>query len=506
MISSSRRSFTRKKSSSSFKTDSESPETSRRISRVEIDPEFLERFERALSRKKRKIEATKTVSRLYRGKTTSVRRGEYLNLVCRDSGSCLAFGRYMSEIIDYFDGFNTFDYVTHVEKIGNTSINGFVNVLTHSKNRYEAKTILKSAKDQDSDNLYYEYLVGKLFINRMNLFYPCFLETYGIYYYSKLNNLYESLSESRVCNGLSRNLPSLKKMLKDELTLTYNDNHIYENPNEKIRKHLANICKNSRQFCVHIQHFNNVKTLKSHIVNSGNNTNLTIDELPNILYQIYAPLADLHGMFTHYDLHTENVLLYSVPNGKYVQMTYTQRDGKVISFRTRYIAKIIDYGKSYFNDEANGFNVERFYKDICDKRECLPDCGFNYGFSWFEDMDDEYYISSRVPNKSHDLRLLSILGSIIPTSCFDLSNIISMSIKNTVKWDLTYTNDYGTAPLESSGTRINNVIDAAEKLGKMISNPFYQKQNQSLHNKKNEYAGELKIYIGHQREMEYVFP
>lgn len=58
------------------------------------------------------------------------------------------------------------------------------------------------------------------------------------------------------------------------------------------------------------------------------------------------PLATLANTFTHYDLHPSNVLLCEPVLGKYYK--YILNDRTVVEFKSKYIVKIIDYGRSFF--------------------------------------------------------------------------------------------------------------------------------------------------------------
>ena len=84
-------------------------------------------------------------------------------------------------------------------------------------------------------------------------------------------------------------------------------------------------------------------------------------QLLYILYQVYAPLSMLCDVFTHYDLHAGNVMLYSLGN-RYINYHYHYPDYNVI-FNSQYIVKIIDYGNCFFKDEG-GYNPEDVYKDF----------------------------------------------------------------------------------------------------------------------------------------------
>ena len=74
-----------------------------------------------------------------------------------------------------------------------------------------------------------------------------------------------------------------------------------------------------------------------------------------------------------------------------------------MEFKSYYVAKIIDYGRSYI---VNGVDLK---KELCKTPLCKPDCGTKYGFGWLNDnlTPDNFFISSIKKNESHDLRLIN---------------------------------------------------------------------------------------------------
>jgi hypothetical protein len=85
---------------------------------------------------------------------------------CPDPANCISFDYLLNiAILTYFNNFHDFQYLKHIKKIGEDSQNGFVNLLTYEKEEYVAYAVLKSSVQPNTDNLYYEYLVGK-FLNK----------------------------------------------------------------------------------------------------------------------------------------------------------------------------------------------------------------------------------------------------------------------------------------------------------------------------------------------------
>jgi hypothetical protein len=84
-------------------------------------------------------------------------------------------------------------------------------------------------------------------------------------------------------------------------------------------------------------------------------------ELWKILFQLYAFLRIHQNIFTHYDLHLNNIMLIKIPNKK-LQFVYD--DGvKQISFQTMYLIKIIDYGRVFLREHTDSFVKNMTQKD-----------------------------------------------------------------------------------------------------------------------------------------------
>jgi hypothetical protein len=126
------------------------------------------------------------------------------------------------------------------------------------------------------------------------------------------------------------------------------------------------------------------------------------------------PLYFLREHFTHHDLHDDNVLIYEPDNNGYIDIHYSI-DDKNFSIKSSYIAKIIDYGRCYFNNSL--FNSSDIYRLVCNIAECNRKisseddnrCGKKLGFNMFDEPDvfKGIMINSSSVNKSHDLLLLA---------------------------------------------------------------------------------------------------
>ena len=398
------------------------------------------------------LEAAKKIAKFMERIDPTKRREMFLKSICSDSGICIAFGRETNKIKEHFGGFTDFKYVKlPIKRMGKPSENGFVNEITYEKNGYFANTILKSSAKADSDNLMFEYLVG-LYINKQCSVFPCFIETYA--WYSYINN------------------DTWNKMKKSQYT-TYNifeKNLVLQPALISSPKSMEIACTKSKHIAILIQHIKKAHSLKDSISNKFFFDN----DLLYVLYQIYMPLATLAKQFTHYDLHLDNVLVYEPVRGKYIQYYYVRNDGTQISFKSSYIAKIIDYGRSFFVDNKKSIvgTSKNIYNEICNIKKCDPDCGINYGFSTLEPEKPAgsfYYISSIKRNMSHDLRLLNEVLINAKYSC--RKGELYDTIKKT-QYGVGLTEDisYGTKEQIKSGLpeKIANVLDARDALQELI--------------------------------------
>ena len=422
------------------------------------------------------------------------------NVVCSTTTSgkkvCLAFGDLTEEVKKYFEGFTNFHYARYIiQRIGKTSQNGFVFEIDNEKNGNTAFTVLKSAQNPESDNLMYEYEVGQ-YINKINKVYPCFLETYGLYKYRN-ENQWDKLSTSPEINDLH----VLQRALEPLPTIDY-----------KIA------CAESKYIAILIQHLPKPKTLYS----LSKNQEFIDNELMWTLFQLYVPLAKLMNNFTHYDLHLENILMYQPVKDKYIHYHYhftaggqratraTDVEPMIVSFKSSYMLKIIDYGRCYFNDEESRVDSKKIYKEICKVDECNPtpkSCGDTVGFEWLEDDTPDplrkHFISSQHKNVSHDLLPLvrikeasleqDSLGTLTP-------DLLDLNSK------VRYTGDYGTKEVEATGYphSVNNVQDAAFLITDYVKSPGYQARNNKIYRREEDKLGDLHIYMYGEVPMKFI--
>jgi hypothetical protein len=231
-------------------------------------------------------------------------------------------------------------------------------------------------------------------------------------------------------------------------------------------------CTSPKSFSLLIEHLHEPIEFNTYIGHKSEEPFFDV-ELTTILYQIYGPLSALETEYTHYDLHTKNVLLYKIPDNKYIQMIYMV-DGTEYKFYTNYVVKIIDYGRSYFRGNDTLFKV---LDNMCKEGgDPLSDQGIGYTFSDKELNKYNHYISSRLNNISHDLRCAEILKHTYG-KYMDAENPLSKKMHFILN-NVTFTGDYGTPPLESTtGNAINNVSDMASQLLELMKIPQFIKEN-----------------------------
>jgi hypothetical protein len=405
---------------------------------------------------------------------------KFLQIVCSNSGECIAFGNYIKELNHFFKGFVNFEYaISPVIQIGEVSANGFVKQIEYMRDDYKAYAILKSSQNADSDNLLYEYVVGIKYINRIMISFPCFLQTYGLYFY---NSDY-----------------SWKMMQKKEVDILYLKNLILQNKIDYIKG-----CQESKYAAILIQHIFSAKSLHHMLLKVPG---FIADDLFFILFIIYQALSSLSKTFTHYDLHTNNILIYKPAKDGYIKYYYYDLDGSIIEFNSPYIPKIIDYGRSYF-DNGN-INSLKIYNHICSINKCNPRCGELYGFEWLNPnpSSSSFYINSSKKNESHDLRLIYLINSYInknsySNNIFNLLKPVVNSIVYGVGINSQKYKEYGTEEnLNMDTTRITNVNSLHNVLKEIVKNPDVISENKNKYNDNPLY--ELHIYYD-QRPMKIV--
>jgi hypothetical protein len=447
-------------------------------------------FQEKKAKKRADLNANANIITKFMLNTEDKRKALFLKTICSESGACISFGTEIAKINQFFDYFITFKYaVPPIIAIGNPSNNGFVKEIKYVREGYEAYSVLKSSAKIDSDNLMYEYEVGQ-FINKQIQKFPCFVETYGLFVYKRPNDWVRAKNPTQIVN--------IGELLGSLLPVANIDYRIG--------------CSESKYMAILIQHLKSPKTLqyfKNQIIKIYASTlkrdsqkrldlQKVILNLVNILYQIYFPLVVLRKQFTHYDLHINNVLLYEPEPGKYINYNYHFSNGeKSISFDSPYIAKIIDYGRSYYY-ESETLNSKNTYYQICKIANCASSrstCGSKLGFRWLDPVGEfKYgYLSSSNRNVSHDMRLFYFFAKLLLDSPL-ISNETKYLFEN-----IEFENNNGTSEKTDLGfkpsrlyfmrkNKKNNICDVLKALGEFI------KINNNPNNNSNLKIGEFHIW------------
>ena len=340
---------------------------------------------------------------------------------CEDTNECLTLGIYGEYVKKYFNNFND---LTMVDENNITTIasgrNGIVSKVPFKKNGLVSYTILKfplhtnnlGLVDDSPDNLFYEYYVGKYFINNYNTIFPCFLETYNCYTGNIRDVNIHSYFENK--KPVTRNSWSLfnwfgvQSKTKETDEPHFSELEPFNDSGENI---WMNACKFSENICIISQYFNNLTTIAELI------SILSPNEIICCLYQVYFPLSLLGTNYTHYDLNYLNVLRY--PLDSHIKMYYHIDDENEIIFYTNSLFKIRDYGTNYFNNHA--ITSREMIQRVCDEPMCNNTleiskdrlCGDTRGFARIKGSikgaNDNYYITPDKHNVSHDLRFANYI-------------------------------------------------------------------------------------------------
>ena len=378
-------------------------------------------------------------------------------VVCLKSRECFTFGNEQ-ETKSLFE-FDNFTYATMFRSIGDKTANGFTKEIKYERNGRVEYAILKTPLKKTSDNLAYEYLVGQ-YINTKIDQYPCFVETYGLFLYttSQLDNIKKNIHID---------LKGLKK------TDPFNFN-IVCNSNTRLGLLTQNIKDSVPLWTLSTEydflHYDSVFCL----------------------YQIYFVLAQMCKEFTHYDINLSNVLCCNL-NG-YIHYHY--HGVKTTSFKSKFLLKLIDYGRSHHPSALD------YESKVC--AHCKS-CGIKSGLSrLFKDRTyDSFYhhTNSAYKNESADLRLFF---SLFYGNKHE-SDIIT-PLQNMVK-DLTWgykkmgvLNLNGVIENLQVNSKINNVRDAESRLREFIHTSNVKQVNDAYYTKNK--LGDLHIYSN--RPMEFI--
>ena len=406
-------------------------------------------------------------------------RNQYLKAICSNSGVCLAFSKEREKIKEHFDHFQTFKYIEKKGKrIGNVSNNGFVYEIPYEHAGYKAHAILKSSSRPKADSMVYEHYIGTC-LNTLIDHFPCIVETYGLYRYNTIDAWQQNKEKGFSIKDYAENLTFEKISYKStkDLLLTINDS-----------------CQSPLQYSVLIQHFHNVKTVHDFIEASTSDPN---HEQLKILFHVYFLLHILRKIFTHYDLHANNVLVYCPNPNKLIEYIYVMDDGQEIRFTSPYIVKIIDYGRCYMMHFIHGQKLKQAlcYLPNCNRDQNNP-CGSGLGYQWIDDATPDFSymnVASNYPNPSHDLRFYALVKAI--------------STEDTIYQlrPCKYTKQYGTEPIFENNTDPNyvcNVSDAFFEVKNHLEKALLENKDTSPTNQ-DKIIASMRIYGRKQMKVTY---
>jgi hypothetical protein len=233
-------------------------------------------------------------------------------------------GLELKKIKKHFENFTNKKYIEpRFEKIGELSENGVIFKLTYTKAPYKTNAVLKIQYDMRGSavtNLFYEYIVGKYCVNELRLVYPAFIETYALGYSRQPKVATESID-------------------------TIDDIELINISKKQIKDYIYDSCVNNKNYSLLIEYIPDASDMQKML---RIKTNYTHDLFFAHLFQIYYPLHHLAGKYTHGDLHTKNIMFFTpFGRGSYIDMHYFDGNNEIV-FPTKYIAKMIDYGNSYF--------------------------------------------------------------------------------------------------------------------------------------------------------------
>jgi hypothetical protein len=347
---------------------------------------------------------------------------EIIKRECPSSLDCLLLNNKhrdkIKSLFDHFKSFTSLKSISHLESGGNAD----VCLLTYNYHEYETKALMKTQKSRQNDSLVYEFLMGKQ-INRYLSFLPNFLETYSLY---------------EMDSGANKTLISLRNHFK------YNNKTEQELLQQEIDKTTRNA------LLLEYVHNSTKMDLK--------NKDFVENDLIPVLFQIYYALYKLKGKFVHYDLYIPNIMLYEPYKGSHIKFQY-QIEGKTYEFYSRYIAKIIDYGRVFTTESYN------IHQRLCKLQPKI--CGRESGFPVSDKSLKDYFHYDYVkPNQSSDLSLLYQLKDKLTIDNDYLEELFELLPELE---ESPQPGKYDIPPKSSSGKMINNVTDAFEYLKKVIT-------------------------------------
>jgi hypothetical protein len=392
----------------------------------------------------------------------------------------LNFNSKKNEILTKYENFTNFTKMqVPFRPIGSPSSNGFINLINY-QNNVDANTfdtIMKTSQRLNADNNFYEFNIG-LCVNAMKQYFPNFVYTF-LYFNSTLSLITHLSPGGAHFNNLPYFIANTQNVRSTSVPLIINQPD-YENA-----------CVSNNRASVLIENVPNSITLLDLIIHPDFNTTPEIYNynLFNILFQIYAALSSLKNVYTHYDLHTSNIMYVELPNIK--KIIYKIND-RIYTILTKFIPVIIDYGRSYIDCSILGPEYSSIVKSrdyanntinpSCNESLNLLDIEFenyslklkkygpnNYGITHdnWSNRGDRSYISPRVNNKSSDMRYINLIcnrTTYYMTMTSDICTQYRSIFNNINNPEWNGPSYYGAKEQPSEAGKIKNIGDVMEFL------------------------------------------
>jgi hypothetical protein len=401
-------------------------------------------------------EARYILERKYTADNKVERLCKTLSLPCYQKDQPVVY-QTTAKVMNLFDHFVNFKYCDSTRQL-NSGKNARVNEIYYKRHCIRAAAILKIAKTTETDNLFMEYVIC-MSINHLADYFPCFIRTYGLFLTEEgsaisnrdvwyITTSKEQLSEIQKLIPLANSHPTPETSIPIP-PLTHN-RIPFDPPRNQSHSNHTSTLKTLTEICISRPEL--LSILQQSVTNSNpfddylktvlkrgnsptNTCNFFRKILLDILLQLYAPLYYLRNDFTHNDLHPNNILIQTLekpvllvyhlpihdqqkPTSNYTPTNASTPKYKTIKLETRYIAKMIDYARSYISPEssmetgtASPIEVWEWvcdqygYDKVIDVQEAEEIRGFDYCNLILS--ENNYFTSSLVRNMSQDLRLLA---------------------------------------------------------------------------------------------------
>ena len=407
-------------------------------------------------------------------------------------------------------------------------------------------------QEQDPDNLLYEAFIGKEIINQFAIRFPLFVQTYHLYHLLSrrdvwLINQYAYVYLTSLSTGKRMELfpddpveyftiPQLENAVineKNQIGPEATDGFINARVLKRMfqLKHRAELvstmledeslrafktaCRDSRQLVMQTEFIENAVTLMQFLLDEfgpegPNNAFFWNFECASILFQLYGPLSCIRKEFTHYDAHLNNLIVAKLDR-RHIVLRYHYK-GKIIRIASKYILKMIDYGRSFTK------KTTEFQEALC--KVCKPNCGKNSGFHYINQREvdakqEKTYIRPTHHNISHDLRAAYLIRNLIlekepdvNKQQFDRNDFPGKAIRNLLR-NIHFEEFFGTPERETmphfdpqqallqtgnANHKIRNVHDLFESVFIYCASRSFE-QHLSIFEHLSKSIGQMDIYL-----------